>query len=114
VSRDTILYLEDIQASCKKIIRYIVGVTFDDFNENSIVYDAVIRNLEIIGEAVRNVPDLFRNKYPRAEWRAIGALRSIVAYEYFGIKKEIIWDIITNKIPSLQNQIDIILSEIKD
>ncbi len=111
MSRDALLYLEDIRTSCNKIIRYTEGMTFEAFKVDDRTYDAVIRNLEIIGEATKNVPDEFKGKFPSIEWRAISALRNIVAHEYFGIKDEIIWDIVINKIPSLLDQIDRILAE---
>jgi uncharacterized protein with HEPN domain len=97
VSRDVRLYLEDIQLSCKKIIRYIENLGFYEFIADDRTYDAVIRNLEIIGEAARNVPEPIRARQPEIDWRAISALRNIVAHEYFGIKDEIIWDIIRTK-----------------
>jgi uncharacterized protein with HEPN domain len=105
VSRDPELYLEDIEVSCKKIIRFTQGLSFSDFISDDRTHDAVIRNLEIIGEAAKNVPTEFREKYPDVEWRAIGMLRNIVAHEYFGVNDEIIWDIVTNKIPILFEQI---------
>jgi uncharacterized protein with HEPN domain len=109
VSRDPNLYLEDIQSSCDKIIRYTSGMAFDNFTVDDRTYDAVIRNLEIIGEAAKNVPEELKRKYSQVEWRAIGALRNIVAHEYFGVKDEIIWDIVIHKIPVLRQQVHQIL-----
>ena len=106
MSRDVRLYLEDIQLSCKKILRYTENLEFDAFILDDRTYDAVIRNLEIIGEAVRNVPDPIRVLQPDIDWRAIAAIRNIVAHEYFGIKDEIIWDVIRHQIQS-QMQISI-------
>ncbi|MDD5368874.1 MAG: DUF86 domain-containing protein [Anaerolineaceae bacterium] len=111
MSRDPELYLEDIQTSCEKILHYTVGMAFADFKADDRTYDAVIRNLEIIGEAVKNVPAEFRQNYPRVEWRAIGALRNIVAHEYFGVNDEIVWDIVVNKVPVLRDQVRQILSD---
>ena len=110
MSRDPRLYLEDIQSSCQKIVRYTFGATLDSFRQDDRTYDAVIRNLEIIGEAAKNVPLELQACYPAIEWRAIAALRNIVAHEYFGVNDEIIWDIVTNKIPPLLSQIQSILN----
>ena len=88
-------------------------VDFDQFVKNDQMYDAVIRNLEIIGEAARNMPDEIKRQYSQVEWRSIGALRNLLAHEYFGVKDEIIWDIIEHKIPVLLDQVDLILSELK-
>ena len=65
-------------------------------------YYAVIRCLEIIGEAVRQLPEDFKQKYSYIEWRKIVDLRNILIHEYFGIEPEIIWDIVKNKIPTLK------------
>lgn len=110
MSRDLLLYLEDIESSCQKILRYTHGISFNDFQKDDRTYDAVIRNLEIIGEAVRNIPDKIRIKFPEVNWRSISALRNIVAHEYFGVKDEIIWDIIANEVPNLLLQIKKIIS----
>ena len=110
MSRDPNLYLEDIQNSCDKIIHYTSGMTFDDFTCDDRTYDAVIRNLEIVGEAAKNIPEELKRKYSQVEWRAIGALRNIVAHEYFGVKDEIIWDVVINKIPVLREHIQQILT----
>jgi uncharacterized protein with HEPN domain len=101
-SRDPRLYIEDIRLSCQKIIRFTNGMSFKDFTTDDRTYDAVIRNLEIIGEAARNVPPEVKGQYPDIEWRATSALRNILAHEYFGILDEIIWDIVQNKVPSLE------------
>ena len=111
MSRDVALYLEDILTSCNKIIRFTSGTTFETFKTDDRTYDAVIRNPEIIGEAAKNIPVEFHRKYPQVEWRGIGALRNIVAHEYFGVKDEIIWDVVVDKIPVLQKQIEQILTQ---
>jgi uncharacterized protein with HEPN domain len=74
-------------------------------------YYAVIRCLEIIGEAVRQLPKDFKRKYPSIEWRKMVDLRNILIHEYFGIEPEIIWDVVKNKIPILKNSIEKILME---
>ena len=109
MSRDVRLYLEDIQLSCQKIIRYTAGMSFDAFLQDERTYDAVIRNLEIIGEAARNVTVEFQIGHPEIAWRKTTALRNIIAHEYFGVKDEIIWDIIQKEIPRLGEQIQNIL-----
>jgi uncharacterized protein with HEPN domain len=107
------LYLEDIVASIEKIENYIANSTFEDFVIDEMKLDAVVRNLEIIGEASRNIPIEIKEKYPDIEWRKIGDFRNILAHEYFGVDHEILWDIITNKLTSLQSRIQSILSEEK-
>ncbi len=109
MSRDVRLYLEDIQLSCQKIIRYTAGMSLDVFLQDERTYDTVIRNLEIIGEAARNLTSEFQSNHPEIAWRKTTALRNIIAHEYFGVKDEIIWDIIQNEIPELGKRIQSIL-----
>jgi len=71
----------------------------------------VLRNLAVIGEAAKNVPDAIRQQYTFVEWRKISAFRDIAAHQYFSISDSIIWDIVQNKIPELSVQIEQILRE---
>jgi len=74
-------------------------------------FDAVLRNLEIIGEAVKNISEGTRQKYPKIKWRKMAGFRDIVAHEYFGIDDETVWDIIENEIPALLETVKIMLGE---
>lgn len=105
MSRDYRQWLEDIAESCAKILRFTSGMSHDEFVEDEKTYDAVVRNLEIIGEAAKNLPDDIRLKYPGIEWRKIAGLRDVIAHEYFGIDNDILWDIIQNKVESLQQDV---------
>jgi len=109
--RDAGLILEDILEAAEKISRYTRGVSKSEFKENSLIQDAVIRNLEIIGEAVGKLPENFRKKHPDPPWREIAALRNILAHVYFGVDLEIIWDLATTETPKLQRQIQAILEK---
>ena len=86
----------------ERIEEYTEGLDFDDFLENKLVQDAVVRRLEIIGEAVKIIPEDIRNKKPEIEWRKIAGLRDILIHAYFGIDFDIIWDIVKNKLPELR------------
>lgn len=108
--RDVSLYLQDIETACKKIIAYTEGVPKIVFFQGDMVFDATIRNLEVIGEAIKQIPASFRVKYPNVEWRKIAGLRDIVIHHYFGIDSDIIWDVIQNKIPELLIQIQLMLA----
>jgi len=109
MSRDTGLYLADIENACKKVLRFTTGFTFKQFTHDDEKYDAVLRNLEIIGEAVKHVPDNLREQYPKVKWRKIAGFRDIVAHNYFGVSDEIVWDVIENEIPALLKQVKEIL-----
>ena len=105
MSRDYRLYLEDILEAIEKIERYLEAVSFQEFCGDAMRVDAVLRNLEIIGEATKSIPPGARISQPDVEWRKIAGLRDIVIHEYFGVDLEIIWDVVRNKLPDLQQTI---------
>ncbi len=96
------VYVQDIIQSLEKIERYIEGHTFDSFVKNDMVIDAVLRNLEIIGEASRNIPDEVKEQYARIPWKRMIGLRNIVIHEYFGVDLGIIWEIVTSNLPEIK------------
>ena len=110
--RDYRLYLEDILGSLRRLQTLTSGMSYDDFAKDLTKQEAVIRNLEIIGEASRKVPHAVQSTYPDVDWAGTAALRNILIHEYFGIDLEIIWDIIQNELTPLDTQINKILSEL--
>jgi len=107
------MYLEDIQTAMNRISEYIYDFTFIDFKKDYKTVDAVIRNFEIIGEASKNIPNEFKEKYTDIPWSEMYLLRNRVSHEYFGIDYEIIWDIASNYLPENKLQIDEILKKEK-
>lgn len=107
--RDYKLYLDDILQAIKKIEKYTKGLSLAELKKHDLVIDGVVRNLEIIGEAVKNIPSHIKDKYPDVEWKKISGLRDILAHEYFGIDLEILWDIIKNKLPGFKKEISCLL-----
>ncbi|MCL0051917.1 DUF86 domain-containing protein [Peptococcaceae bacterium] len=83
-------YFRDIFEAIAKIERYTKNMKFDDFANDELVQDGVIRNLEIIGEAVKNLPGDIKKNYPEVEWRKIAGLRDILIHAYFGVDLEVI------------------------
>jgi uncharacterized protein with HEPN domain len=111
MSRDESLYLTDIRDSCKKVLKYTTGMTYKDFAHDDLHFDAVLRNLEIIGEAVKNISQETRQKYPNVKWPKIAGFRDIVAHQYFGVNDETVWDIVKNEIPPLLAIVELILGK---
>ena len=101
MQRNFELYLNDIKLSCEKILRYTKNMSQEQFFKDEMAYDAVLRNLLIIGEAAKNLPENIRKEHLHVEWKKICGLRDIIAHAYFGIDNTILWDIIQSKIPSL-------------
>ncbi len=108
--REYKVYLKDILRAISKIERYTGGISYKDFMENELIQDGVVRNLEIIGEAVKNIPESIRSEEPDVEWRKIAGLRDILTHAYFEIDIEILWDIIKKKLPTLKEKTLEILS----
>jgi len=92
--RDFRLYLEDILDAGTAISEYIKGMFFDDFCNDRKTYAAVVREFEIIGEAVGKLPDEIKLKRPDVEWQDIKDFRNLLIHEYFGVDLEIVWKVI--------------------
>lgn len=100
--KDHTIYLEDILICIKKIEQYTDGMDFEVFKNNQLVVDAVIRNLEVIGETSKHIPDKIRKNYSSVPWKSIIGLRNILIHEYFGVDEEIIWEIVSNDLKKLK------------
>jgi uncharacterized protein with HEPN domain len=101
VSRDVRLYLEDIVSACEKIGRFTHGMTQESFVADERTYDAVLRNLEVLGEAAKRVPDATRQEMPEVPWRAIAGFRDFVAHVYFALDDAIVWSAVQDEVPKL-------------
>lgn len=95
--------------SIEKIQKYTNQLSFEEFSNNDMIIDAVIRNFEIIGEAVKKIPDEIKKQYPDIEWKESAGFRDILIHDYFGIDLELVWETIQNNIPNFKKKIEDIL-----
>lgn len=111
MSRDPALRLEDILEAAFAVQAYILGFDFDSFVADRRTVDAVTRNLEIIGEAVKFLPSALTDSWPEIPWRAIAGFRDILAHSYFRTEDSIIWDAATSHNPSLITTVQALLKQ---
>ena len=107
--RKTAVYLQDILESIDYIQNFLDGVSEEEFYQNVEKQDAVLRRLEIIGEAVKHLPQRIRDLHQDVPWRQIAGMRDIIIHEYFGITLNMVWIVSTIDIPSLKSKIEEIL-----
>ncbi len=103
--RDDLLLLKDIAECGKNIMKYTSGVNYEDFIANQMMVDAVIRNLEVIGEAANILSDEIKDNNPEVEWKQMTRFRNLLIHFYFGVDHEIVWNVVTN---NLDNNLDFI------
>ena len=111
MKREIKLYLDDLLESVCLIEDYVNGIDEITFEENSQIQDSVIRRLEVIGEAVKHLPDDVKEKYPRIPWKEIAGLRDVLTHEYFGVSIPRVWKVIIDDLPKLKEQIENVLKE---
>lgn len=110
--REPVLYLQDILTSLSRIEEYTKNLSSEDLNNDWKTVDAVVRNLEIIGEAARNMPEEIIEKYPDIPWSNMVSMRNKVIHEYFGVDQEILWKTIQSDLPPLKQQIGKIIKSL--
>ncbi len=103
----------DILRCIGKIESYLAGMTLAQFKKNELVIDAVIRNLEIIGEASKNIPAAIRRAHSDIPWKQMNGMRNILIHEYFGVDVKIVWHTVKKQLPALQKQLIILLQKQK-
>ena len=106
------IYINHIIQSIELLDEYLLNVTQDEFNTSIKLQDLTCRRLEIIGEAVKNIPAEFKNRYPDVKWKSIAGLRDILIHQYFGIDLLLLWNVAKKDIPELKSKIiEIIIAE---
>ncbi|MDE2059057.1 MAG: DUF86 domain-containing protein [candidate division NC10 bacterium] len=108
--KDAAVYLHHIRDAIARIEKYTAQGR-KPFFDDTMVQDGVIRNLEVIGEAVKNLPPELKRRYPEIPWRSITALRNILIHEYFGVDIEIVWRVVHRRIPTLKRHVEAMLAD---
>ncbi|HVF69221.1 MAG TPA: DUF86 domain-containing protein [Xanthomonadales bacterium] len=109
MKKDITIFLNHILESITLIEKYIDGVKEDQFHMSTEKQDLAVRRLEIIGEATKNLPTEFREKYPDIPWKQMAGMRDKISHQYFDIDYNIVWDTVKNMLPPLKKQIEEIL-----
>ena len=108
--KDAAVFLQHIRDAIARIEAYTSGGRGAFFGD-TMIQDAVIRNLEVIGEAVKNLPLDLRRQHPKIPWRNITALRNILIHEYFGVDLEIVWRVVERRLPALKQHVELMLKK---
>ena len=106
-------YLQDIFDSINDTDEFVKGMTYEDFLKDRKSINAVIRSIEVVGEASKNIPQSMREKYPDVPWKKMTGMRDRLIHEYFGVDLEIVWQVIKKDLPSVKPLIMRIIDELE-
>jgi uncharacterized protein with HEPN domain len=109
--RDSKLYLKDMLAALDAIVGFVAGMDLEAFQNDDKTSSAVLRKLEIIGEAAKQIPDELRLKHPGIPWKEMAGMRDKLIHSYFGVDYPLVWGTVQNRLPEVQRQIEKILQD---
>lgn len=112
MNRNITIYLRDIIQNMKDAEEFIRGMSYEQFIGDKRSLNAVIRSIEVVGEATKNIPDDMRERYPQIPWKEMAGMRDKLIHLYFGVDKEVVWLVVKDRIPSLRPQIEQILQDL--
>ncbi len=113
MKKDPIVFIGHILESIQLIEEYAARLTADTFKQDRPMQDAIIRRLEIIGEAVKNLPAPFRAKYPEVPWKEMAGMRDILVHEYFDVDLSLTWSVVCRELPSVKEKLQAILPSLE-
>ncbi len=107
-------FIEDIINAMNKALQFVEGMSYDEFSRDSKTVFAVVRAIEIIGEAVKNIPEDIRGKYPRIPWKGMAGMRDKVIHEYFGVDTKVVWDTVKKRISEVKPLFEKMLKDLEE
>ena len=112
-TRDFLDYLDDVLQNMEKVEVFTKGMSFEEFKQDEKTAFAVIRALEVIGEAVKRIPSNICDNYPDIPWKDIAGMRDVLIHDYFGVDLQTVWETIKKNIPSIKPSIEKIIDDLK-
>ena len=112
MSRDISLYVKDILQNMRDAEEFIQELSYDQFQSDKKTLNAVMRSIEVIGEAAKKVPDTIRTKYPSVPWKEMAGMRDKIIHFYFGVDREAVWLVVKERIPALKPLIEQVLRDL--
>ena len=109
MTRNVALYVKDIIQNMQDAEEFVQGLSYEAFTSDKKTFNAVVRVIEVIGEAVKKIPDGVRRRYPAIPWKEMAGMRDKLIHDYFGVDYDIVWDVAANKAGPLCDQIEEIL-----
>ncbi|MDY6248733.1 MAG: DUF86 domain-containing protein [Prevotella sp.] len=103
--------LEHILAAIDRVARYTAGKNYDDLVADDMMYYAVVKNIEIIGEAANMLTSEYQSTHPETPWKKVKGMRNYIVHEYFQVDNIVVWDVVTNSLPELREQVVHYLAE---
>jgi uncharacterized protein with HEPN domain len=114
MTRNVSLYIKDILQNMQDAEEFVRGFSFEQFAGDKRTFNAVVRSLEVIGEAAKNVPDEIRRQYPLVPWKEMAGMRDKVIHFYFGVNKEAVWIAVKERIPAVRPMVEKIMQDQKN
>lgn len=105
MNKDTTVYIHHILLSIDRILEFTDGKSWEDFSKSYLLQDAVIRNLEIIGEASKKVSEAFKKDHPEIAWKKMAGMRDRLIHDYMGVDIAAVWAVVVEILPNLRNQL---------